>query len=78
MVCFVITTNILLLSALIAILSQSLTKVRCPPTRNTSLVPLPLESSEVRVRGGVLLVTLEYAFRTGLMSLTSPTSWMDN
>lgn len=27
MVCFVITTNILLLSALIAILSQSLTKV---------------------------------------------------
>jgi hypothetical protein len=37
MVCFVITTNILLLSALIAILSQSLTKVRCLAPCHASL-----------------------------------------
>lgn len=54
MVCFVITTNILLLSALIAILSQSLTKVRC---LGRDCNPHPLLRTETRLGGGVLLAS---------------------
>lgn len=37
MLCFVVLTNILLLTSLIAILSQSLTKVRCLAARSGTL-----------------------------------------